>query len=75
MRDYDEYNGRRIPFRDMGYTTLIELLISMPDVARIDQTRRPIIIRGVADQSTGHIKKFVMAQKRKKSSRNGGRGG
>ncbi|CAF4017960.1 unnamed protein product, partial [Rotaria sp. Silwood1] len=41
MRDYDEYNGRRIPFRDMGYTTLIELLISMPDVARIDQTRRP----------------------------------
>ncbi|CAF3306994.1 unnamed protein product [Rotaria sp. Silwood2] len=70
MRDYDEYNGRKVPFREMGYANLIELLTSMPDVARIDQTRRPIIIHGIADQSTVHIKKFVMAQKRKKPSRN-----
>ncbi|CAF0783856.1 unnamed protein product [Rotaria sordida] len=74
MRDYNAYNGRKIPFHEMGYGNLIELLTSMPDVARMDQTRRPIIIHGIADQSTVHIKKFVMAQKRKKPSRNG-RGG
>jgi hypothetical protein len=55
MRDYAAYNARKeIPFRDMGYRSLIELLASMPDVARIDQTRLPLIIHGVADQNTVH---------------------
>jgi hypothetical protein len=71
IRDYAAYNGRKeIPFRDMGYKSLIELITSMPDVARIDQTRTPVIIHGVADQNTVHIKKFVMTQKRKKNTRN-----
>jgi hypothetical protein len=75
MRDYAAYNARKeIPFRDMGYRSLIELLASMPDVARIDQTRLPLIIHGVADQNTVHIKKFVMTQKRKRKPGNG-RGG
>jgi len=75
LRDYAAYNARKeIPFRDMGYRSLIELLTSMPDVARIDQTRIPVIIHGVADQATVHIKKFVMTQKRKKKPGNG-RGG
>lgn len=75
LRDYAEYNGKKeIPFRIMGYKNLIELLTSMPDVARIDQTRMPIIIHGVADQNTAHIKKFVMSQKRKKRPGNS-RGG
>jgi hypothetical protein len=71
IRDYAEYNARKkIPYGDMGYKSLIELLTSMPDVARIDQTRMPMIIHGVADQNTVHIKKFVMTQKRKKKPGN-----
>jgi hypothetical protein len=74
-RDYAAYNARKeIPYRDMGYRSLVELLTSMPDVARIDQTRFPIIIHGVADQNTVHIKQMVMTQKRKKKPGNG-RGG
>jgi hypothetical protein len=70
-RDYAAYNARKeIPFRDMGYRSLIELLTSMPDVARIDHTRAPIIVHGVADQNTAHIKKLVMTQKRKKNTKN-----
>ncbi|CAF3519690.1 unnamed protein product [Rotaria socialis] len=69
LRDYNQYNGRRIPYSDMGYSSLLELLISMPDVARIDQFRGTTTIHGVADQNTAHIKKLVMAQKRKKNTR------
>lgn len=69
MRDYNQYNGRKIPFSEMGYSSLIELLRSMPDVARIEQTRTYTTIHGVADESTAHIKKLVMAQKRKKNAR------
>ncbi|CAF1157879.1 unnamed protein product [Adineta steineri] len=70
LKDYAEYNSRKeIPFRDMGYKTLLDLLSSMPDVARIDYNRTPLTIHGVADQSTAHIKKFVMTQKRKKTTR------
>jgi hypothetical protein len=75
IRDYAAYNARKeIPYRLMGYKNLIELLTSMPDVARIDQTRMPIIIHGVADQNTAHIKKFVMTQKPKRKAANIRRG-
>lgn len=71
MRDYGAYNSKKdIPYRAMGYNSLIELMRSMPDVARIDQTRMPIIIHGVADQNTVHIKNFVMTQKRKRKPGN-----
>ncbi|CAF0791607.1 unnamed protein product [Adineta steineri] len=70
LKDYAEYNSRKeIPFRDMGYKTLLDLLSTMPDVARIDYNRTPLTIHGVADQNTAHIKKFVMTQKRKKTTR------
>ncbi|CAF0853697.1 unnamed protein product [Adineta ricciae] len=70
LKDYAVYNGRKeIPFRQMGYANLQELLASMPDVANIDYNKNPVIIHGVADQHTMHIKKLVMAQKRKKPAR------
>jgi hypothetical protein len=76
MRDYGAYNAhKQIPFRQMGYKSLIDLLRSMPDVAKIDQSKMPTIIHGVPDQSTVHIKKFVMTQKRKKKPGNATRGG
>ena len=75
IRDYAAYNSNKeIPFRRMGYTSLIELLRSMPDVARIDQTRVPVIIHGIPDQSTVHIKKFVMSQRKNKKAANARRG-
>jgi hypothetical protein len=71
MRDYGAYNAHKpIPFRDMGYNTLIDLLKSMPDVAKIDQSRGPMIIHGVPDENTAHIKKLVMTQKRNKKKAN-----
>ena len=70
LKDYAAYNGRKeIPFRQMGYANLRELLASMPDAAKIDYNKNPVIIHGVADESTIHIKKLVMAQKRKKPAR------
>lgn len=69
LKEYADYNGHKeIPFRRMGYKSLIELLASMPDVARIDQRRSFVVIHGVADQSTEHIYDFVKKQKRNKKS-------
>jgi len=67
MKDYAAYNSNReIPFRQMGFKTLIELLRSMPDVADINFTRSPIVIFGVPDKTTMHIDDMVRNQKRKK---------
>jgi len=75
MRDYSAYNAHKeIPFRQMGYRNLIELLKSMPDVAKIDQTKMPVIIHGVPDQSTAHIKKLVMTQRKTKKKPGNARG-
>ena len=69
LKVFAEYNsGKEIPFRRMGYKSLIELLASMPDVARIDQRRPFIVIHGVPDDTTRHISDFVKQQKRSKKS-------
>lgn len=78
MKGYAGYNGNKeIPFRRMGFKTLIELLISMPDVARIDRRNGFVVVYGVADQSTIHIDKLVRNQKpnKKAHASRGGRGG
>lgn len=69
-KDYATYNGnKQIPFQQMGYKTLFELLDSMPDVARVQRSTNPVTILGVADSNTAHIQKFVAQQKKKKGSR------
>ena len=69
LKEYAAYNGQReIPFRQMGYKDLNELLKSMPDVARIDTRRGYLVIHGVSDENTAHIKEFVMQQKKTKKS-------
>ena len=68
IKDYAAYNGAKpVPFRAMGYPSLIDLLRSMPDVARIDAKRVPPIIHGVANEETVHIKKMVMNQRSKRA--------
>lgn len=67
IKDYAAYNGtKQIPFRAMGYGSLIDLLRSMPDVARFDARGGQTIIHGVANDVTAHIKKMVMGQRSKK---------
>ena len=65
-KDYAAFNSANpIPYARLGYGSLIELLMSMPDVARIDNRFGTILIHGVPDTSTKHIKDFVMGQKKK----------
>jgi len=67
IRDYGTYNSNaQIPYRSMGFSSLIELLVSMPDVAYIDTRRSPPVIMGVADESTKHLQELVSRQKSKK---------
>lgn len=68
LTDYLTYNGKQIPFREMGYKSLMELLKSMPDVARIAAGKFGTVIHGVSDENTAHIKEFVMRQKKNKKS-------
>ena len=69
IKDYAAFNGNsEIPFRAMGYSNLMELLSSMPDVARIDHRRSPPIIMGVSDDNTRHIQELVQKQKKDRRS-------
>ncbi|CAF0992819.1 unnamed protein product [Didymodactylos carnosus] len=72
QRDYADYNSKKeIPYKVMGYKSLLDLLRSMPDVARIENNN-PLVIHGVADKNTEHLKKMISQQRRSKRTRRSG---
>jgi hypothetical protein len=77
LNDYRLFNSNRdLPYRDLGYSSLISLLRSWPDVCRFQQqgNNGAIKILAVEEESTKHILSMVKGQRQGKSRRRG-RGG
>jgi hypothetical protein len=67
IKDYAKNNdGEDIPYRTLGYGSLMELLKSMHHVAKINYQKHPPMIQGVPNENTKHIHDFVQGQGRKK---------
>jgi hypothetical protein len=84
LNDYRLYNSNReLPYRELGYPSLIALLRSWSDVCRFQQqgNNGAIQILAVEEESTKHILSMVKGQRQSKSrrrgrgGRNGARGG
>ena len=78
-KEYHESTESRIPFRELGFSGLEEFLKSIPSVCRVRNMGFSVMVEGVADSDTRHIKMMISAQKtqggKKKKRRGGGGGG
>ncbi len=61
--DYAKYEGRPLPYRQLGYTTCQDFLQDIPDAVRSVWERGHLVVRAVADDSTRHIQSLVSRQK------------
>ena len=84
LTDYRLFNSNKdLPYRDLGYSSLISLLRSWSDVCRLQQQGNSggYKILAVEEESTKHILSMVKGQRQGKSrrrprgGRNGKRGG
>ncbi|XP_021340324.1 tudor domain-containing protein 5-like, partial [Mizuhopecten yessoensis] len=62
-RDYHDFMGDPIPFRELGYTTLEDLLKDMPDALRVSWKNGVMCLEPVAQEASVHIQKLVSKQK------------
>jgi len=63
---HSEYETRMlhpIPFKDLGFRSLVDLIEHMPDVADLDDSTGELRVYAVADQNTAHIARMVSKQK------------
>lgn len=65
LSDYEQIVGESLPYKDLGYHSLMEFVHSIPDVVRVSRMRdtNRTILYGVADDSTKHIAKMVSKQR------------
>ncbi|GFX41941.1 tudor domain-containing protein 5 [Trichonephila clavipes] len=64
LKEYRSLVGIRLPTRELGYSTDIDLLNSIPNVVRVQENRDgSVFLKGIADETTEHIQKLVLKQK------------
>ena len=78
-REYQDVCEARIPFRQLGFSSVEEFLKSIPSVCRVRNGFSGMMVDGLADSTTMHIKEMKMKEKNtgggKKKKRRGGGGG
>lgn len=62
-RDYHDFMGDPIPYRELGYTTLEDLLKDMQDALRVSWKNGVMCLEPVAQEASVHIQKLVSKQK------------
>ncbi len=68
QKDYESIIGKPLPVRELGYRTLSDLVIGMPDVIWIDRAHYGgrLTLRGVPDSSCRHVANLVSRQRSNK---------
>ena len=61
--DFSEFLGKPLPWRQLNYNNAEEFLHDMPDTVEISWNGSTMVLKGVSDKSTAHIKKLVSNQK------------
>lgn len=62
-RDFHNFMDRPIPFRDLGYSSLEDMLHDMTEVINITYKRGMMCLEVIPDDTTRHIAKLVSKQK------------
>ncbi|CAK9812883.1 Tudor domain-containing protein 5 [Anthophora quadrimaculata] len=61
--DYYELEGESIPWKDLGYVSLLDFLNSMPKTVQIEHSNNVIIVKGIASDKSMHVSKLIAGQK------------
>ena len=62
--EYRGMTGSRIPYKSLGYNSLLSMVKDMRDVARLQMLPSGhLLVRAAADESTQHIAEMVNCQK------------
>lgn len=61
--EYETRMGSKIPFQELGFRNVVQLIEGIPDVAYFDDSEGELRVRAVADESTAHIARMVSRQK------------
>lgn len=64
-RDYRQMNGKEVPYREIGYRTLDDFIVSIPDVVRVGMGPTGLVtFYPVATKETQHIVNLIKRQKK-----------
>ncbi|CAG5123075.1 unnamed protein product, partial [Candidula unifasciata] len=63
IKDYHSFIGERLPTRELGYSSVEELLQDIPDAVQMTRNNDILILKAVSDASTQNIEKLVSKQK------------
>ena len=78
-KEYRDVCEARIPFTQLGFSSLENFLNSIPSVCRVRNMGFSVMVEGLADSATIHIKEMKMREKNtgggKKKRKGGGGGG
>ena len=78
-KEYRDVCEARIPFTQLGFSRLEDFLLSIPSVCRVRNMGFSVMVEGLADSATIHIKEMKMREKNtgggKKKRKGGGGGG
>ncbi|XP_068970164.1 uncharacterized protein [Bombus flavifrons] len=66
--DYYELEGEHIPWKDLGYNSLLSFLHSMSKTVQIEHKDNTVIIHGIASEKSKHVSKLIAGQKTQKPS-------
>ncbi|OAD60754.1 Tudor domain-containing protein 5 [Eufriesea mexicana] len=61
--DYFQLEGMYIPWKDLGYSSLLSFLRSIPKAVKIENKNNTIIVKGIASDKSIHVSKLVAGQK------------
>lgn len=61
--EYETRMGTPIPFKQLGFRNVVELIQELQDVAYFDQEKGELRVHAVPDESTAHISRMVSKQR------------
>lgn len=62
-QDYLEIMACRLPYRELGYSTLVHLCQDLSDVVEMTRVGRQVVLKGIPDEKTAHVARLVYGQK------------
>ncbi|XP_044752165.1 tudor domain-containing protein 5-like [Coccinella septempunctata] len=69
-KDYRSLEGRGIPFKELGYNSLLHLLHSIPDVLRVNGSSFESEVTLIITEKVAHVNDMVMKQKKPSKGKN-----
>lgn len=64
-KDYRQMNGKEVPYREMGYRSLDDFILSIPDVVRVGTGPTGLVtFYPIATKETQHIVNMIRKQKK-----------